>query len=632
MSAPKFRLQVPATTFVVVLVVLVTQTAARAISVSLMSESESFISIFAPAFGDILVGGLPLLLVFCLFLFMSLRPLHHAVNALERGEDIGASKAIKARRLITRLPLSLFVGNIVISAIAGSLNVLLNPQSLLRMEGLLQFATAVAAGMVVAAVQIGIDNSLLIRPRQVLGIHAITDEDRFVSIYRLRRVVTSNLTVFLMALVALTALDALRLSGEGVLLTERAPIALIVIIVYGAALASAVTYTAALGERRQIEEIQRQLDRLADRSIFDNEQIAITGFDEIGLLAVTVNRMIENQVDLISDIRTAAEKVVRSSQEVDRVIRQTRGATEKMSSSIEQVNATAEQNMASVNQTADELKTMLASVDRITEQVDTQASNVEQSSSAVTELAESVRSVTSTTERANKLAEESNRVASEGGEAVRSSLQSIHDIESASDQVNSIIGVISKISAQTNMLAMNAAIEAAHAGDAGRGFAVVAEEVRSLAAESAGSAREIGEHIKQMRSQVESGVARAEEAGKSLDHIQNDIAQTSELIAEIAAAMREQNDGTGELLSGISSLVESTESIRSVAREQKERNSTMRSALDELLSSFSEIERATADQAKGTKEIVEAFATLREVADENAAVVEQLQKISGGEK
>ncbi len=626
------RLKVALTTVITVFVALVVQSVARSAALSLVVVERNMADFLLPTLREITIGGVPVVLLFAGYLFFTLASLPRAVALLQRGESIDERLFSKARDLLVRLPRLLYIGTIIGASIGSVLAIAANPASLARAEGVLRLVMTVSFGAVLASVQIGIDDMILATPRRFLELTQFEESrgDRFMSMFGRRAAIYISLSLYLTTLVGVTGLELFRFATDANGAVAGIAGAMTLMIAYGIALGIVTVYTTSLGERSQIRAIAEQLDRLAQSDAEGSELIPITQFDEVGLIAAQINRLIENQRRLVGRLRSAADRVVQSSRQVEQVIEQTGEATDKMSASIDQVSAASRQNMEAVRNTGEELRTLLESVDRISEQVDTQASSVEQSSSAVHELAESVRNVAETTDRANTLADQSDRVAREGGEAVRSSLRSIHDIESASEKVNSIIGVISRISAQTNMLAMNAAIEAAHAGDAGSGFAVVAEEVRSLAADSAGSAREVSEHIKQMRSQVAEGVSTAEEAGNALDRIQSDIAQTSTLMGEIASAMREQNQGTDELLRGMTSLVETTESIRAATREQSERNRTIRSSLDELLSSFSGIQSTTENQASGTKNIVESFATLRKVAEDNSSVIEELQEISGG--
>src|SRR3569833_1179578 len=149
--------------------------------------------------------------------------------------------------------------------------------------------------------------------------------------------------------------------------------------------------------------------------------------------------------------------------------------------------------------------------------------------------------------QANQLAMRARGQADKGGHVVSEAVRAMSNINESTKRIADIIGVIDEIAFQTNLLALNAAVEAARAGEQGRGFAVAASEVRSLAGRSASAAKEIKELIQDSVKKVADGSVLVTQSGHTLEQIVVSVKKVSDIVAEIAAASREQSSGVEQV-------------------------------------------------------------------------------------
>ena len=203
----------------------------------------------------------------------------------------------------------------------------------------------------------------------------------------------------------------------------------------------------------------------------------------------------------------------------------------------------------------------------LSSRTEAQASSLEETAAAMEELTSTVRQNADNARQANLLVLSASSQAEKGGLVVGDVVVTMGSITESSRKIADIIGVIDGIAFQTNILALNAAVEAARAGEQGRGFAVVASEVRNLAQRSAGAAKEIKGLISDSVEQVQSGALLVDAAGTTMAGIVQAVKQVADLMGEIDAASREQSQGIGQVNQSIATMDDVTQQNAALVEE-----------------------------------------------------------------
>ena len=289
--------------------------------------------------------------------------------------------------------------------------------------------------------------------------------------------------------------------------------------------------------------------------------IQVRSENELGSMGNNLNKMTNNLRSLVQKITGSLEQVVATSEELTASSEQTQQSAEQVSLAIQQVAIGSGEQVAITNETT-----------KIAEEIFT----------GMEQISNNIQTVTNTSLEAFKRAEKGNDVVSSAIEQMSNiqgkvavSTQAVSILGEKSKEIGSIVSLITSIAGQTNLLALNAAIEAARAGEQGRGFAVVADEVRKLAEQSASAAGNISSLISEIQKEivnavkamdngtiaVKDGINMVNQAGKSFGEILEDVNYIASQMQDVSAVTEEISAGTHNMLGAIENVAKiSTES------------------------------------------------------------------------
>jgi methyl-accepting chemotaxis protein len=318
--------------------------------------------------------------------------------------------------------------------------------------------------------------------------------------------------------------------------------------------------------------------------------------DEIGELAGYFNLTLDKIRNLVVTIKAEAANLLKIGGDLASNMQQTAEAIHNITANIESVNKKVTSQSASVSETSATMEQVTSNIGKLGKNVEDQTESVARSSAAIEEMLANINNVTQTLGRNAESVQELIKVSDVGRASLQKVTQDIQEIAHESEGLLEINSVMENIASQTNLLSMNAAIEAAHAGEAGKGFAVVAGEIRKLAESASRQSKTISDVLKKIKTSIDVITGSTNTALEKFKAVDERVRAVSEQETNIHSAMEDQGHGSRQILESVSRLNELTKMVEHGSIE-------MLAGSKDVITESRNLEKATVEISNGMNEM-----------------------------
>ena len=353
-------------------------------------------------------------------------------------------------------------------------------------------------------------------------------------------------------------------------------------------------------------------------------RLPISGNDEITEMSEYFNETISKIGNSIRAVGYGTDSMQEIGAELSSNMNETASAINEISATIESVKQQAQTQAASVTETSATMEEIIRTIKNLNRSIESQAASVVQSSASIEEMVSNIRSIGKMLEEGNTLMSSLHTQSEMGKGGVANANGEILKIAEKSGDLQEASQVIQNIAEQTNLLAMNAAIEAAHAGESGKGFAVVADEIRKLAEESNLQGKQIGDTIKETRAIIENMTQSGAAAEAVFDEVFLLVQKVLGNIEQITAAMKEQENGSREVISAMQSINEVTLEVKDGSAEMLKGGEQVAHEMQKLDELTRVITSSMNEMASGAVQINHSISEVSDITEKNRDAIENL--------
>ena len=376
--------------------------------------------------------------------------------------------------------------------------------------------------------------------------------------------------------------------------------------------------------KRYFKRLEIVFGKIASGDLTD--RLAVKKNNEVGRIMMNLNTAIENNHTMICLLKDEADKMNSIGSQLSSSMEETAAAIKQIGENVKGVKEKAMSQAAGVTETVATVEQINGRLSRLVSSIEMQTESINESSVVITRMAENTVKIAKTLDQNNELIKTVYGQTKVGKDGARTANEIVKQIAEKSASLLEASQIIQNIASQTNLLAMNAAIEAAHAGESGKGFAVVADEIRKLAEGSNLQGKQIAAVIKETTEIIHNITEAGSRAEKTFIDVYNLVSQISEKEDSILEVMREQEENGKHVLDAIKRINDVTSEIDSASAEMLEGGNQIGQEMQKLAEITLETTDSMNEIASGADQITIAVKEVSDITQKNKASIENLSK------
>lgn len=345
-------------------------------------------------------------------------------------------------------------------------------------------------------------------------------------------------------------------------------------------------------------------------------------FDDFGKTNEEVNSLINFLNGTIEEIKEQSFAVEMNAQTLLDTSENSASGVNQISATFRSINEKNDARDHLLEETRTGIEKLNNDAKRISELVVSQTSATEQNGAAITEMVANINSIGEMIKKSQHLSENLEKLSETGNIEVTGTLNIINDITDKSKQMIEVTKVIQSVASQTNLLAMNAAIEAAHAGSSGRGFAVVADEIRKLAESTTKSTKDIKNMINELVASIQSSSNMVNSTSAAFKQISNSIGEQLSLVDTIARATQEQSLGASETLAATNEISGQISEINTLMKHQADYCAELDSNIIEVVNLSQQVNASLKESNAVLEDFARSVETTKNSALDNQSAIQ----------